>query len=88
MTAPQSLCGVGGSAEDGGRCSPRSEERDFLLQVIPLPDREAAEVLRRHPEHAEELGLGEVPLPGRERETERSEVRGQSGEIPDFSCAV
>lgn len=43
-----------------------SEERDFLLQVVSLPDREAVEVLHRHPEQAEELRLGEVPLPGRE----------------------
>lgn len=43
-----------------------SEERDFLLQVVSLPDREAVEVLHGHPKHAEELCLGEVPLPGRE----------------------
>lgn len=39
-----------------------SEERDFLLQVVSLPDREAFEVLQGHPKHAEELRLGEVPL--------------------------
>lgn len=67
-----------------------SEEWDFLLQVVSLPDREAVEVLHGHPEHAEELRLGEVPLPGREtfshnrgaqRETERErEVRERERE--------
>lgn len=54
----------------------QSEETDFLLQVVSLPDREAVEVLDGHPEDAEELLLREVPLPGREtystdRERER-----------------
>lgn len=62
-----------------------SEERDFLLQVVSLPDREAVEVLHGHPEHAEELRLGEVPLPGREifshnRAAQRERERGKSRE--------
>lgn len=56
----------------------QSEETDFLLQVVSLPDREEVEVLDGHPEDTEELLLREVSLPGREtcrqREREREEV--------------
>lgn len=57
----------------GGGVPAASEETDFLLQVVSLPDREAVEVLDGHPENAEELHLREVPLPGREtyRQTEK-----------------
>lgn len=51
----------------------QSEETDFLLQVVSLPDRQAVEVVDGHPEDAEELLLRQVHLPGREtcRQTER-----------------
>lgn len=58
----------------------QSEETDFLLQVVSLPDREEVEVLDGHPEDTEELLLREVSLPGREtcrqRERERGGERG------------
>lgn len=39
-----------------------SEETDLLLQVVPLPEREAVELLDGHPENAVELLLGEMSL--------------------------
>lgn len=39
-----------------------SEEADFLLQVVSLPNREAVKLLDRHPENTEELLLRQVPL--------------------------
>lgn len=43
-----------------------SEETDFLLQVVSLPDGEAVKLLHGHPEDTEELLLREVSLQGRE----------------------
>lgn len=46
-----------------GRVVPgRSEETDFLLQLVPLPEGQAVKVLDGHPEDAEELVLGQMSL--------------------------
>lgn len=41
-----------------------SEEEDLLLQVVPLPQREAVELLDGHPENTKELLLRQVSLQG------------------------
>lgn len=51
-----------------------SEKTDFLLQGVPLPEREEVELLDGHPENTEELLLREVSLQG-ERHTDRQRNR-------------
>ncbi len=65
-----------------------SEETDFLLQVVPLPERKVVELLDGHPENTEKLLLREVSLQGREtytktgthRERERERERARERE--------
>lgn len=52
----------------GDAVPPASEETEFLLKVVPLPQREAVELLDGHPENTEELLLREVSLQERDKE--------------------
>lgn len=72
----------------GAAAPATSEETDFLLQFVSLPDGEVVELLDGHPENTEELLLREVSLQGREtyRDTERE--RGSSVNTIYLSTSV
>ncbi len=55
-----------------------SEETDFPLQVVSLPNRKLVKLLDGHPKNTEELLLREVPLQGERHAHRRGERERES----------